>query len=559
MIRCRNNSTINSFVIDGPDGTTLSQPWSSSAAATIQSDGNGNVRVNGFNGLKSANKNPNTITINLTVDWGTAGAPSCGSPPSWTATAYTGNFSSTTFQLVDAADTNVNISSVPMALNCFTLTGLPASISAGTSNKTYPATLTNLNAAGGPSITAVSIGASTSGVSATASALSTPLAPGASVGVTVTVNTACGVSGGSWTASGTGSSSTTFAGATTSSSYSVAPCRLVIDPGPPTQVGLNTKITPSIEVSAQAGDGSALAWDGAVTWSLLPQYPAGPGSTNNAAPDATCVTTVTGGACSEYSYSGLKITSGTVGRSYQLNATTTLGGAVATTSVTFGTAFTLWGGTLDCSANKTGGTLSVLSDLAYVEPEYQGQWGVIRGENKGGPACIPVPYTLTVDTSAGASGGTQFGSFTIPPGTGQKIAVEYVVVWGRTTANTIDPNWMARRPKVSWGIASPVLGTDDYVPALPCVEDPADFSLVPWTGTSAYPALGTGLWGLLPYIPDVAPFNTSPHSQYQPGEKALICVSQHGWTSVGTNSSGQTLFQQWNKFIDQSDGFFTND
>src|SRR4051794_8222254 len=64
------NSTINSFVINKPAGVAaLSAGSSSPAGASIVIDGSGNARVSNFTGLKSAGKNPNTITINLAATY----------------------------------------------------------------------------------------------------------------------------------------------------------------------------------------------------------------------------------------------------------------------------------------------------------------------------------------------------------------------------------------------------------------------------------------------------------------------------------------------------------
>ncbi len=92
-----NNSTISSFIINPP------RQWRDAGSIVVLGAGNGRarrryggVKVNGFQGLKSSNRNPNTITIDLTVNWGGAGTPGCGSTVNWTASVYTGNFSNTT-------------------------------------------------------------------------------------------------------------------------------------------------------------------------------------------------------------------------------------------------------------------------------------------------------------------------------------------------------------------------------------------------------------------------------------------------------------------------------
>ena len=197
-----NNSTINSFLIYKPSNATSLAFAGSSLPATSAYDANGNLKISGIDGLKSANRTPNTIIIHLTVAW-TVIAPSCGSVVSWSSVAYTGNFSTTTFQLVDVTNNNTNISSVPESFNCFTLTGLPDTVSAGTSGKTYTTQLTNKNGAGGPSMSTLTVAGSTSGITATAPTLSPAVLPGETRTVVVTVNTACGASGGNWSASGT--------------------------------------------------------------------------------------------------------------------------------------------------------------------------------------------------------------------------------------------------------------------------------------------------------------------------------------------------------------------
>ena len=167
-----------------------------------------------------------------------------------------------------------------------------------------------------------------------------------------------------------------------------------------------------------------------------------------------------------------------------------------------------------------------------------------------------MPYTFTLDITSIP----QLSSFivpTSPPFGAQKVAVQYVVVWGRVAVNPLtfpDPSlafWTSKRPQFSWGIASPTVGLPDYVPALACVSDPDDFVAVP----------SANLESLMPIIPNVAPFNVSPHPQYQPDgvKRAKMCVAQQGWTSVGVDGSGNTLLQYWTKVIDLSDGFMSLD
>src|SRR5258705_8852838 len=85
------NSTINSFVIKPPSGVTLSVASpSSSASATVSLHSDGNIYVNGFDGLKSGTQTPKTITIFLNATYGSAG-PTCSTGYKWTASVYSGN------------------------------------------------------------------------------------------------------------------------------------------------------------------------------------------------------------------------------------------------------------------------------------------------------------------------------------------------------------------------------------------------------------------------------------------------------------------------------------
>ena len=83
-----------------------------------------------------------------------------------------------------------------------------------------------------------------------------------------------------------------------------------------------------------------------------------------------------------------------------------------------------------------------------------------------------------------------------------------------------------------------VAGTTEHVPA--------------WAGASDNLTQGKGL---LPIIPNVAPFNANPNSQYQPGQVAKMCIAQQGWTSVGLDSQGSILVQHWVEVVDEADGW----
>jgi hypothetical protein len=208
-----------------------------------------------------------------------------------------------------------------------------------------------------------------------------------------------------------------------------------------------------------------------------------------------------------------------------------------------------------------------------VKASNQGKWSLVRGNNKPttSAACQEVPYIFDLNVSSTP----QVSKFIVPnPSlTGQAVAAKYTVVWGRFDTNVaLDNMFTSKRPSFSWGIANPQVRTADYVPALPCVLDPDNPDLI---GTSTNPGpyypygfasvKSEDLDKLLPVIPDVQPFKSSPYPQYQPGQKAKMCIAQQGWTAVGTDYTGDPLhvdplsypimFQLWSSVIDQADGF----
>lgn len=213
--------------------------------------------------------------------------------------------------------------------------------------------------------------------------------------------------------------------------------------------------------------------------------------------------------------------------------------------------FTIFAGTLGCNTSNnydssTGSvdhTLDPDNDNSYVGTP---GWALRRGANTDGSGCVLVDYTFTQDTT------NNVASLTYDKSSGQNAAFEYTVLWAPVSVDAgggVDI-WTAKRPNVSWGVANPAVGSNDYVPALDCVLDP---------GVDLSTLTAAQLAALLPKIPNVAPFNTytaADHPQYRPGMTALMCVAQQGKTSVGPDplDSTRILVQYWDKIIDEVDG-----
>jgi hypothetical protein len=235
-------------------------------------------------------------------------------------------------------------------------------------------------------------------------------------------------------------------------------------------------------------------------------------------------------------------------------------------SATATTAVNVYTGSLGCTyPSDKGGDLNPAELKTYVKETDQGKWGLLRGNNKPlSDACAPVDYTFELDVMSTP----QTSKFIVPDPTvsHQGIAAKYVVVWGRFDVIDDGANiWASKRPKMSWGIPNPVAGTDDFVPALPCVLDPDNPDLA-GTYANGFTSVPTGdLDKLLPTIPAVLPFtnfNANYYPQYMVGKKAKMCVAQHGWTAVGTDASNPldtstypVMVQMWTSVIDQADGF----
>ena len=203
-------------------------------------------------------------------------------------------------------------------------------------------------------------------------------------------------------------------------------------------------------------------------------------------------------------------------------------------------------GVLGCgipAGNNLGGGLSQYFSynppIAYIgDPD----WGLQRAKkNKDGAGCnVAVPYIFEFDPVANTA------AFIVPNTFGEKVAVEYVLLWSPIVTDAVPLSY----PGLPFALANLAWiknnsGAWVYVPALACVEDDVEAGLVT-----------SGPQPVMPLIPNVEPFITlgATYPGYAPGEVALMCVAQEGWTSIGRNGSGQKIRQYWHKIIDYADG-----
>lgn len=543
------NSTINSFVITAPAGVTITSLGNpaASASANVQLTG-GKVYVNSFTGLQAGNKTPKSLTVYVNATYPNSAA--CGAAYTWTAAVYTGNsFGQETFGLV----AGVPPTNPTQTANCeYKVTMSPGSLAAGIASS-LTATIYNKTAAGGPALTTATLAApagitpkpgglaASSGTASLAGATVTvsgaSVAPGGSMTVTIPVDTACAASTGNWSTTASGGSGSFSPSTSDPSSLGTAvtgACSMSFQQQP-TSVVAGVAMSPPVIAVVNGATGNPVPWFSGSVWLTTGSCSAG---IAGAVPGGTA--TAVGGVATFGSV--VLTTPGTT----TLTACSLLG---STTLSLSSSAFTVWGGTLGCTAaSNKGGNLDPGLDVAYVN--VPPDWGLIRGNNKDGAACVVVPYTFTLDTASVP----QKASFVVPPGTGQAVSAQYIVVWKPIAVlPSTDPNayWTITRPKLAWktdGSGNPV-----YIPALSCVVDPDNFTLVT---TTSVPSLDD----LLPTIPNVAPFNLPANAAHYPvNSKAKMCVSQVGWTSVGKDGSGNTLVQYWTKVIDQGDGFMSLD
>ena len=231
----------------------------------------------------------------------------------------------------------------------------------------------------------------------------------------------------------------------------------------------------------------------------------------------------------------------TAAPSFACTITASAGSAYSSSTATISPILTA--GVLGCGDppnNNKAGNLAVNNDppLAYIGPP---DWGLERSlNNKDGNPCVTaVPFIFEFDPTNNTA------AFIIPDTLGQKVAVEYVLLW-RPTPTDNPPAAYQSLPfalaQLAW--VKNTSGAWVFVPGLACVEDDVD--------------LGFAQHGepepVMPMIPNVEPFITlgATYSDYAPGAVAKVCIAQEGWTAIGRNGN-VILRQYWHKVIDYAD------
>jgi len=401
----------------------------------------------------------------------------------------------------------------------FSLTG-DTTVAAGSASATVNMTLTNNAPATGPAITAITL-TPPSGVTLVNPAngiINVPnLGGGASTQISVTVSTLP-----SCTGSGP-------------ASWSVAS----VTPATFTQIGTN----PKNNITAQACSMSISAPTSAAVNNAFPVtvgLTSGPGGANVTLTSNCQVTGPIPAVPSGYS-AAFTATAATVG-SCTFNATANQGypAAAPLTIPVYAIPAVACGNTPVTSPG--GGTIDPNKPYVDLATTTTGQWGLLRGNNSDGTGCTPVNATFTLDTV------NKVSNLTYDKAAGGTNGVfKYTIVWPEVAVDPSTPppaltaSWTDFRPLLSWGFDKP--DASQYVPALACVDELL--------------SLGEGL---LPFIPDVAPFTNNPYPQYRPldaysqPQKARMCVAQHAWTSNQT-LSGTIQVIYWDKVVDEGDGF----
>ena len=218
-----NNSVINSIRIYKPAGATATFRVVVGPINRRVPD-NGNLKITGFDGLKWQQEPAYALDGNLNVRErknGRVRLHSClGSRRSPRGTSG--------HNVPAGQRRRQQHQQRPANVQLLHVDGVARYGERGDHNKPVTVTLTNTSALGGPSISGLTVSASTSGVTATVPAISPPLAPGDPPrSLIVLISAPCGATGGNWTSAATGG---TFSGTTAAPSYGVNPCTIAFNP-----------------------------------------------------------------------------------------------------------------------------------------------------------------------------------------------------------------------------------------------------------------------------------------------------------------------------------------
>ena len=164
-------------------------------------------------------------------------------------------------------------------------------------------------------------------------------------------------------------------------------------------------------------------------------------------------------------------------------------------------------------------------------------WGLRRGPNKDGPACVKVNYTCDLDATANTA------NCTFDKLSGQQATFKYLFLWAPRAPQANGWTSIARRsrgtPRSRIRARAARLGS-----AVECISD-----LFP-----ALPTLPTTILPTDPECPAVHGWREYVNGLVPAERQALVCGAQQGWTSVERERPGNASeIQIWNIIIDESD------
>ena len=557
------NSSVKSFKLFAPTGggITITAPASGSNVplgggytATIQNNGT-SIYVSNIN-LPLKPFGPDLV-LNMTVNvacsatggtWSTQGQV-------WTGTGFTGQ---------PFAQQNPSFLAPAINPGCafftFTTTPNPSSVNtpSGTVTAKFTNTSTGVNLSSaqvtapsgltinpGPASTSTNGGTvSVSGQVVTVTGLTTPVTPGNSLTLTLSVSTtpSCtGTPAAGWSnaqassgATPTSSTQLTFQGSYPSTSVNAQSCSLSFV-SPPAAVAQNTTFSLTVHVTGGSGSPSVTI---AATGTGCPALS---GTLTQAAPVGS--DTTFGGL----SFNGSGTCTVTANATNYNNSQATL------------TSFKVLDGTLAaCSgpgstASSVPPTTPPLNPTSGAIPPADGQtgWALVRGSNTDGSCGPLIPYSFSCDPDPSIR-----SCLLTEVSLGQHPSVEYIILWPPVLAS--DDPFADKQPCVSWGVDNPQFPATpdqygcggDYVPGLACLTDNVN-------GGSDNTNTGSANVVVMPIIPNAPPFDaaSNPEPQYLadvPNQKrAKVCIAQHGFTSGTGAAVGSVVY--WTKVIDQSD------